>query len=96
MNSAKDANITENSQTVVVTTAEAWSCDAPPTHKKGLKASEPALTTEPVAPVVKKVVYLKLTDPYPTWPFTQVEPRSLSRWCKKNLPNSYPVEDALI
>jgi hypothetical protein len=46
VNSAKDANITENSQTIVVTTAEAWSCDAPPTPKKDLKASEPASTTE--------------------------------------------------
>jgi hypothetical protein len=42
----------------------------------------------------KKVVFLKPSDPYPTWPFTQVDPRSLSRWCKKNLQSVYQIEEA--
>jgi hypothetical protein len=28
---------------------------------------------------------LKPTDPYPTWPFTIVEPSDLEQWCKKNV-----------
>ena len=30
-------------------------------------------------------VRLKPTDPYPTWPFTVVNPADLERWCKRNV-----------
>jgi hypothetical protein len=37
---------------------------------------------------------LKPSDPYPTWPFTQLEPKSLARWCKKNLNVVHQIEEA--
>lgn len=33
---------------------------------------------------------LKPTDPYPTWPFTQVDPKELDAWIRKNLPKPQP------
>ena len=70
-------------------------CTAPSAHSGDDMESEPASTTEPEAPAEKMLPSLKANDPYPTWPFTQVEPRSLSRWCKKHLQSTYQIEEAL-
>jgi hypothetical protein len=94
VNSVSDVNITERVRAVIQVTAQTWSCSVKPTHTKASEESEPALTTEPGAHVNKKDISLKPSDPYPTWPFTQVEPKSLARWCKRNLKPVYQIEEA--
>lgn len=85
---------------MIAITQEQWSCSAPSTHTKAGAASAPAWTTAPAAPAAQTPASLKLNDPYPTWPFTRVNPDDLARWCKANLPKGqWPqadIEDALL
>ena len=94
MNSARNASITESAKTILATTQVSWSCSAPPTRTKGAVALAPVATTAPAARAVHSVVCLGPNDPYPTWPFTMVEPKSLARWCRKNLSNPDTYEEA--
>ena len=94
MNSVESASITRNVRTILDTTQELWSCSATSIHTKDDEESVPASTTEPVARAGSTVLCLKPNDPYPTWPFTMVEPKSLARWCRKNLSNPDNYEEA--
>ncbi len=80
--------------TILDATRVLWSCSAMSTHNETVEGSAPASTTEPEGHAKKRVISLKASDPYPTWPFTQVEPKSLERWCKKNLNVVHQIEEA--
>ena len=94
MNSVSSANITKNARTILDTTQELWSCSATSTHTEDEEALAPASTTAIAGHAGQTVLCLKPNDPYPTWPFTMVEPKSLARWCRKNLSNPDTYEEA--
>ena len=94
MNCVNNVSIAKNARTILNRTQEVWSCSAMPILTKDTEALEPASTTEPEGHAKKRVVSLKPSDPYPTWPFTQVEPKSLARGCKKNLNAVHQIEEA--
>lgn len=94
MNSVSSASITKNARTILGITQGSWSCSATSTRTEADGASALVSTTEPVVHAGRTVLCLKPNDPYPTWPFTMVEPKSLARWCRKNLSNPDTYEEA--
>lgn len=94
MNSVSSANITKNARTILDTTQELWSCSATSTRTEADEESALASTTVIAGHAGQTVLCLKPNDPYPTWPFTMVEPKSLARWCRKNLSNPGNYEEA--
>jgi hypothetical protein len=94
VNCVNNVSITKNAHTILGITQASWSCSAMSTPTGAEEVSAPVSTTATVARVGQQVLCLKPSDPYPTWPFTQVEPKSLARWCKKNVNALHNIEEA--